>query len=221
MLAVLSGKINAVKALLELGADTTIPEKDGFMPMHGAAFHGHWLIVEALVEHGLDPSEVNPQDGYTPIHRACWGTKLKHTKTVRAFLYAGVKVDEPTQKPDQNGDYLPIHFARRNEKTIELLEAWAKLTPAEQQAQRAVAAERRAKEAASAAAFAEKIKALPQEADAPREKASIKPPTPRQPRHIERKSKSEHSQAQINANEESERQAAMGLARQQMYRDEV
>ena len=41
MNAVLSGQTEVVKALLELGADHKIPEKDGYTPMHGAGFQGH------------------------------------------------------------------------------------------------------------------------------------------------------------------------------------
>ena len=40
MNAVLSGQTEVVKALLELGADHKIPEKDGYTPMHGAGFQG-------------------------------------------------------------------------------------------------------------------------------------------------------------------------------------
>lgn len=38
MAAVLGGKTEVVKALLLSGADTTLPEKDGYTPMHGAGF---------------------------------------------------------------------------------------------------------------------------------------------------------------------------------------
>ena len=38
MHAVLSGKLAAVKVLLSKGADTSIGEKDGYTPMHGAGF---------------------------------------------------------------------------------------------------------------------------------------------------------------------------------------
>jgi len=38
MHAVLTGKLSAVKVLLGHGADTTIGEKDGYTPMHGAGF---------------------------------------------------------------------------------------------------------------------------------------------------------------------------------------
>ena len=38
MMAVLGGHLGIVTKLLELGADVTIPEKDGYTPMHGAGF---------------------------------------------------------------------------------------------------------------------------------------------------------------------------------------
>ena len=42
MMSVLGGHYKLVKQLLELNADTTIPEKDGYTPMHGAGFQD-WL----------------------------------------------------------------------------------------------------------------------------------------------------------------------------------
>lgn len=50
MNAVLSGQTEVVKALLELGADHKIPEKDGYTPMHGAGFQG--LVWKILFSHG-------------------------------------------------------------------------------------------------------------------------------------------------------------------------
>ena len=40
MASCLGGHLDAAKALLELGADVTVPEKDGYTPMHGAGFQG-------------------------------------------------------------------------------------------------------------------------------------------------------------------------------------
>ena len=37
--------------------DTSIPEKDGYTPMHGAGFQGRAAIAKALIAHGLDPSD--------------------------------------------------------------------------------------------------------------------------------------------------------------------
>ena len=40
MASCLGGHLEVAKALLELGADVTVPEMDGYTPMHGAAFQG-------------------------------------------------------------------------------------------------------------------------------------------------------------------------------------
>jgi len=56
MNAVLSGKLQAVKVLLSKGADTSIGEKDGYTPMHGAGFQvtpgrRHQLLSFCLANH--------------------------------------------------------------------------------------------------------------------------------------------------------------------------
>ena len=50
---VLQGKLLAAEALLKLGADVTIAEKDGYTPMHGAGFLGRAKIATLLFEHGV------------------------------------------------------------------------------------------------------------------------------------------------------------------------
>ena len=69
MMAVLSGKDEAVKILLGLGADTSIPEKDGYTPCHGAGFQGRADIMKMLLAHGLPCTTDRHKDGYTPLHR--------------------------------------------------------------------------------------------------------------------------------------------------------
>ena len=39
-----------------MGADTTVGEKDGYTPMHGAGFQGRPKIAQKLIDHGLDPN---------------------------------------------------------------------------------------------------------------------------------------------------------------------
>ena len=53
MNAVLSGQTEVVKALLELGADHKIPEKDGYTPMHGAGFQG--LVKNIILANKTNP----------------------------------------------------------------------------------------------------------------------------------------------------------------------
>jgi ankyrin repeat protein len=117
MHAVLSGKLNAVKALLELGADATIGEKDGYTPMHGAGFQGRADIVPLLKAYGLDPNDVH-RDGYAPIHRACWGREERHAATVQAFIDAGV--DPQVRSRDGK---TPLEATKNNPRTVAVLRA--------------------------------------------------------------------------------------------------
>merc|ERR1719217_1864078 len=96
MAAVLAGQLESVKFLLEKGADTTIAEKDGYTPMHGAGFQGRADVGQALIDHGLNPSDYHT-DGFAPIHRACWGKEQRHTDTVAMFLRNGVDPAETTK----------------------------------------------------------------------------------------------------------------------------
>ena len=94
MAAVLGGKTAVVKALLEKGADLTIPEGDGYTPIHGAGFQGRFDLVPLLANRGgISVSDVH-KDGFTPLQRACWGRDHRHTQTVEAFLKAGAKKQE-------------------------------------------------------------------------------------------------------------------------------
>jgi ankyrin repeat protein len=88
--AVLMGKLNAVNALLDLGADTSQTEKDGYNVLHAAGFQGRADILKVLLyKKGLDPMDKHT-DGYYPIHRACWGRETRHTDTVNVFLEYGI-----------------------------------------------------------------------------------------------------------------------------------
>jgi ankyrin repeat protein len=87
--AVLTGKENAVKILLMLGADTSLAEKQGYNVMHAAGFQGRAEILKTLLNHGLAPLMTEHADGFYPLHRACWGGKERHTETVKVFIEEG------------------------------------------------------------------------------------------------------------------------------------
>tara|TARA_B110001452_G_scaffold246336_1_gene231591 strand:+ start:1048 stop:1356 length:309 start_codon:yes stop_codon:yes gene_type:complete len=59
-------------------------------------------------------------DGFTPIHRACWGGEKRHTDTVKAFLEAGV----PHNQHAKNG-LTPLRMVKGNKATTALLKDWA------------------------------------------------------------------------------------------------
>jgi ankyrin repeat protein len=100
MSAVLGGGSKVVKWCLLNGADHTIGENQGYTPMHGAGFQGRYDIAQMLIDHGLNPSDRH-EDGFTPIHRACWGSTQNHAKTFEIFVLNGVSPDESTEDGSQ------------------------------------------------------------------------------------------------------------------------
>lgn len=121
MHAILMGKEKAVQVLLANGADTSIGEKDGYTPMHGAGFQGRAAIAKMLIQQaGLNPSDAHAGDGHTPIHRACWGREQRHADTVQVLLeIGGVSPFEPSR---DNGK-VPLDMTR-NPATIQVLQEW-------------------------------------------------------------------------------------------------
>ena len=77
MHACLTGKPKAVAKLLALGANPLIGEKDGYTPMHGAAFQGRAEVARILLQDSRVPNIVH-KDGFHPIHRAAWGHSKGH-----------------------------------------------------------------------------------------------------------------------------------------------
>ena len=90
MSAVLNGHTDVVRVLLEAGADTTIGEKDGYTPMHGAGFQGRADIALLLIKHGLNPSDRH-SDGFTPVGR-CVSVAPAHQRGVPGRVGVCVRV---------------------------------------------------------------------------------------------------------------------------------
>ena len=59
------GKLEAMKVLVELGADKEARVDGGATPLHDAALHGHTEAVKVLVELGAD-KESEMDSGATP-----------------------------------------------------------------------------------------------------------------------------------------------------------
>jgi hypothetical protein len=81
------GQLEAVKVLLEAGADPNLPHpQNGFTPMVVATFDkGHTEIVRALLRGGAAPS-LQDQYGWTPLHKVAG---LGDLDALEALLQAG------------------------------------------------------------------------------------------------------------------------------------
>ena len=75
--------------------------------------------MEMLLKHGLDPLDVH-QDGFAPLHRACWGKEPRHSKAVRVLLKAGVPYDLKA------GNGQTCTMMTRNQKTLKVLRKFRK-----------------------------------------------------------------------------------------------
>ena len=92
--AVLTGKMNAVKTLMEIGADMSATEKDGYNVLHAAGFQGRAEILEVLLRHfadqkeaggfALDPTTDEHKDGFYPMHVSLLD-RLLNSSTVHCF----------------------------------------------------------------------------------------------------------------------------------------
>mmetsp|Transcript_19913 Transcript_19913/g.40486 ORF Transcript_19913/g.40486 Transcript_19913/m.40486 type:complete len:204 (+) Transcript_19913:1549-2160(+) len=121
MAATLRGKPTVVKYLIEKGADTTIPERDGYTPPHGAGFQGRPDVMKILKDDGnVDVINAPHPDGFAPIHRACWGSQPRHTEVVEYLIQIG---EDPNRR--SVGDRKQTCWEMtRNSHTKEVLERY-------------------------------------------------------------------------------------------------
>ena len=99
----------------------------GYTVMHGAGFQGRAEILKLLLEdkRDIDPSEIH-QDGFSPLHRACWGNEVRHAETVKVFVEeAGVPWDFKSKKGttclDVTGNSATRNFLLKKKKQNEEL----------------------------------------------------------------------------------------------------
>lgn len=96
------GSIDAVKLLLEHGADFRRCDAFGDTPLIAAARENHDAIVRLFIEHGADLEAVG-EGGKTAL---CAAANRGHAKTVTELIHAGAN---PQRKDDQ--DRTPLSYA--------------------------------------------------------------------------------------------------------------
>ena len=95
MASVLAGATQSVRVLLsQLNADPTIPEKDGYTPMHGASFQGRVDVARLLMERHQNDGDCpvdlpHKGDGLTPLWRTTWGREKRHVETGLLMIEMG------------------------------------------------------------------------------------------------------------------------------------
>ena len=97
------GDLEAVRNLLETGADVNATGNELFYPLHIAVSQGYMDIVKLLLEH---QAQVNVKDSYdsTPLHIAV----LKgHTDIIKLLIVYGADVNAKTK----NNKITPLHIA--------------------------------------------------------------------------------------------------------------
>jgi len=118
MASTLRGNLDMVTHMLVLGADATIAEKDGYTPPHGAGFQGRPEIMRILKEiGGIDVVNAEHSDGFSPMHRACWGQEKRHADTVAYLLKIGA---DPNHRSTGEKKQTCMEMTR-NPHTIEVL----------------------------------------------------------------------------------------------------
>jgi ankyrin repeat protein len=119
--AAMRGDVEAVRALLERGADVNAPQGDGMTALHWAAELGEAALAAVLLDAGADPAASTRLGAYTPLHLA---SREGHAGIVAALLEAGADVHAATS----TGAVTPLHFAAAAssaETVKELLDAGA------------------------------------------------------------------------------------------------
>jgi cytohesin len=91
----------AVKALIERGANASAAGQDGDTPLHAAAWHGHVNVIDVLLAAKVDANAADDA-GRTPLHSAAWNG---HLAAVQALLKAGA---DPRRAAE---GYTPLHAA--------------------------------------------------------------------------------------------------------------
>jgi ankyrin repeat protein len=102
--AAMRGDREAVKALLQKGADVNVPLSDGMTALHYAASLGDAQMAEMLIYAGANPQARTRINDYTPLHLAA---ESGSGAVVKMLLTAGADVNATTTV----SGVTPIHLA--------------------------------------------------------------------------------------------------------------
>ncbi len=80
-----SNNLEAVRALIDAGADVNKSTSNGICPLHMACEEGHLEVVKTLIDAGADVNK-STSNGICPLHMAC---EEGHLEVVKTLIEAG------------------------------------------------------------------------------------------------------------------------------------
>ncbi|MFO0626637.1 MAG: ankyrin repeat domain-containing protein [Polyangiales bacterium] len=89
-----AGRVVAMGALLDRGADLRQPGLHGRTALYEAAKYGHVAAVNLLLDRGADPNVRENSTGFTPLHVAA---ERHHLAVIRVLLARGAEVNALNQ----------------------------------------------------------------------------------------------------------------------------
>ena len=125
------GDVSAIKYLLLHGEK--LESLGANFDLNGAAFHGHWRLVQYLLEHGADPNRKLAESGETPLHSALSKSNNRNTlPVIQVLIDFGANPDVQTNERAETGGFMrdawtsgetPLHRAAAfaNAQVIECL----------------------------------------------------------------------------------------------------
>lgn len=98
------GDVSALRFLLARGA---VLDALGADALNGAAFHGHWRLVEFLLEQGADPNRALGDTGETPLHAAFTKAhRPAYELVARVLLAHGADPNRATRPGVETGAFM-------------------------------------------------------------------------------------------------------------------
>ena len=98
------GDVSAIRFLLAPGEALDTLGQDA---LNGAAFHGHWRLVEFLLEQGADPNRAASDTGETPLHSAFTkANRPAYELVARVLLAHGADPNRSTMPGVETGAFM-------------------------------------------------------------------------------------------------------------------
>jgi len=99
------GDTSAIRRLLAGGQSLESLGPD--LGLIAAAFHGHWRLVQFLIESGADVTSTLPGTGESALHAClCTEQRLSHDRVLRVLLHAGADVHAHTRPGVPTGAFM-------------------------------------------------------------------------------------------------------------------